>query len=212
MRPIIWVEGIIGAGKSRLTSQLAEELNMRAIYEPVESNPYLELFYQDQKRWAWPMQMHLMAQRFGLQKLAVAEAICADLWKGAILDRGLPGDRVFCKMLMLDNIIHELEWNTYQQFYDIMASDLRPPSLIIFLDVDPAVAHERMKFRGREAEKGVPLEYLQKLHRGYLDLLAEIESGDHAWSRGMNFLRWPWNTDNMAIGDLVEEIKRRIRL
>ena len=113
---------------------------------------------------------------------------------------------------MQDGTIHELEWETYQQFYNIMAADLRPPSLIIFLDVDPTVAHARMTSRGREAEKDVPLEYLQRLHRGYLDLLAEIESGDHAWSRGMNFIRWPWNTDDLAIDDLVENLKRRTNL
>ena len=43
--PIIWIEGIIGCGKTTLTEMLAAALKLRAIFEPVDSNPYLKLFY-----------------------------------------------------------------------------------------------------------------------------------------------------------------------
>ena len=71
IKPVLWIEGIIGAGKTTLANQLADALNMRAIHEPVESNPYLGLFYENPKQWAFTMQMHLLAHRYGLQKLAV---------------------------------------------------------------------------------------------------------------------------------------------
>ena len=50
VKPLIWVEGIIGAGKSSLGKRLAEELNFRLMEEPVEENPFLEKFYDDPKR------------------------------------------------------------------------------------------------------------------------------------------------------------------
>ena len=217
MNPVIWIEGIISSGKSTLADTLGEKLDMRVIKEPVESNPYLELFYEDMARWAWPMQVHLMAERYALQKLAVSEAMNVNgPYQGAILDRGLPGDRVFAQMLTNAGLIHPLEWMTYTRHFDIMASDLRPPSLIVFLDVDPRAAFERCQGRARAAEKvheagtGVTLEYLQSLARGYYDLLAEIESGRHPWSRGMSVLKWPWNVDHQPVEPLLEEIIRRV--
>jgi len=208
MKPIIWVEGIIGSGKTTL----AERLSMRALHEPVESNPYLAPFYQEPKRWAFAMQLHLMAERFGLQQLAVGEALSGERYQGVILDRGLPGDRVFARLHTLEGNISELEWQTYERWYTIMAASLRPPALIIFLDVNPRVAHARVTRRARTAENGLPLEYLEKLHRGYLDLLAEIESGDHAWSRGMQVLRWPWNTDDLPVDPIANVLRRRFSL
>lgn len=210
MKPVIWIEGIIASGKSTLAEQLGEAFDLRVLKEPVDSNPYLALYYQDKQRWGWPMQVHLLAARYALQKAAVSEALVGN---GAILDRGLPGDRVFAKMLAKEGVISELEWQTYEMHYDIMASDLRPPSLIVFLDVDPRAAYERCQTRARAEEAvgtGVTLEYLQALSRGYYDLLAEIESGRQAWSRGMSVLKWPWNVDHQSIVPLVEEIRRRI--
>lgn len=211
-KPIVWIEGIIGSGKTTLADKLAEALSFRPIHEPVETNPYLGVFYQDPKRWAYSMQLHLLAERYGLQKLAVGEALSGEVYRGVILDRGLPGDRVFAKLHAQAGNISELEFKTYERFYEIMACDLRPPSLIVFLDVDPRVAHQRVTRRARAAENGLPLEYLEQLHRGYLDLLAEIESGDHLWSRGMQVLRWPWNTDDLPLAPIARIIQQKFGL
>jgi deoxyadenosine/deoxycytidine kinase len=227
-----WVEGIIGCGKSTLTARLAKATGLRAIHEPVDTNPYLQPFYQamdnvkpytarsispeSQAAWwqvhhtAYAMQIYLLQARFALQKLAVAEALTG---KGAILDRGLPGDRVFAKMLQRSGHIREQDWKTYDAFYRLMTNDLRPPSLIIFLDVDPRVAFERVKKRDRAAEKsGVTLDYLKALNAGYLDMLADIESGRHVWSRGMHVMRWPWNSDDEPIDELIEQVQLRCKL
>lgn len=210
--PIIWIEGIIGAGKSTLTRALADELKLRAIMEPVKTNPYLELFYDDQKRWAFPLQIELMGRRYALQQLAAYEALSEGGYRGAILDRGLPGDRVFARMHMLAGNISELEFATYERWFDIMTSSLRVPSLVVFLDVTPEVALERIRGRGRKAEKDIPIEYLRDLRKGYLDLLIEIESGQHAWSAGMGVKRVAWNTDHQPTEALAEELRHRFRL
>lgn len=210
--PIIWVEGIIGSGKSTLTEALCNELNLRSIMEPVETNPYLELFYQDPKKYAFPMQIELLHRRYALQQLAAYEALGEGGYRGAVLDRGLPGDRVFAKLHMLEGNIHDLEWGTYERAYNVMTCSLIPPSLLIFLDTEPEVAHARVKERNRAAEKDLPLDYLVKLRRGYLDLMVEIESGDHAWARGMDVKRVPWNIDHLPIDGLIAELKHRYSL
>jgi len=204
--PIIWVEGIIGAGKSTLTTELESALGFQGRYEPVGTNPYLERFYKDPKRWAFPMQLHLLHHRYAMQKEA---AYGAAIGRGSILDRGMPGDRVFCKMHMVAGNISELEWNTYEMAYEIMACSLVPPSLLLFIDVEPDIALERVKKRARSAEVSIDLEYLSSLRKGYLDLLAEIESGVHAWSRGMEVLRLPWNLDRQPVSPLVQKLSEK---
>jgi len=210
--PIIWIEGGIGAGKTSLTAKMAEALNLRAIMEPVADNPYLGRFYEDPKRWAFPMQIELLHRRFAMQKLAAFEATSAGGYSGAILDRGLPGDRVFCRLHMLEGNMDQIEWDTYERAYDIMTCSLIPPSLLIFLDCEPEVAMERVKKRARNEEVGVSLDYLQKLRKGYLDLMVDIESGKHAWSRGMEVMRLSWNTDHQPTDGLIDDLRHKFRL
>ena len=207
--PVIWIEGIIGSGKTTLAKKLSEELGLRAMFEPVGSNPYLSRFYDDPKRWVFPMQIELMKTRYAMQKEAVYGAA---LGRGSVLDRGMPGDRVFCKLHMLAGNMSELEWRTYEGLYAVMASSFVPPSLLLFLDVEPDTALERVKERAREAEVSIDLKYLTDLRKGYLDLMAEIESGEHVWSRGMSVKRLPWNMDHQPVEPLIESLKHKYRL
>lgn len=210
-KPIIWVEGIIGAGKTTLARILGKALGMRVLEEPVDGNPYLKMFYEDQRRWAYAMQIHLLAVRYGMQQLAAYEAV-SGTHNGVLLDRGLPGDRVFARLHTLAGNISPLEWETYQRFYDIMTCSLIPPSMLIFLDVEPEIAFERVKERNRGAEVGIELGYLQDLRKGYLDLMVEIESGYHPWARGMEVYRMAWNTDHLPVDPLIEALKDKYHI
>lgn len=209
--PVVWIEGIIGAGKTTLTKAVAEALNLRPVFEPVDDNPMLGKFYEDPKRYAFAMQLWLMARRHSMQQLAAWEARHGD-FAGAVIDRGLPGDRVFCKLHVDAGNIDDEFWDVYEYFYDVMSLNLPVPSLLVFLDAEPETAFERMRARGRDEESGVPLDYLQRLRRGYLDLLVEIESRAHSWSRGMDVMRVPWNVDHQQPGPVIDEIKHRCRL
>ncbi|MFX0125987.1 MAG: deoxynucleoside kinase [Candidatus Hodarchaeota archaeon] len=215
-KPIIWVEGIIGSGKSTFSRMIADKLKLRLIAEPVD-NEYLTIFYENPKRWAFAMQIDLLHKRYSLQKLAAYEASLAAVgeseYQGVVLDRGLPGDRVFARLHMLEGNISKVEWRTYLRAYESMTCSLIPPSLLLYLDVEPEIAMNRVQNRDRSYERaGVPIEYLKKLHRGYLDLLVEIESGQHAWSRGMEVMRIPWNTDHQPIETIIELLRKKYGL
>lgn len=212
-KPIIWVEGIIGAGKSTLAKILAEALDLRMLSEPVDSNPYLTRFYEEPARWAFSMQMELLMRRYAMQKVAAYESVSPDsVWNGCVLDRGLPGDRVFCKLHYLNDNISKLEWETYERAYEIMACSLTPPSLMIFLDVDTSVSLERVKKRARGAEVNIDEKYLQDLRKGYLDLISGIESNMHPWSKGMEVKRVPWNIDDQPVEPLVDFLREKFKI
>jgi deoxyadenosine/deoxycytidine kinase len=70
---LIWLEGLIGAGKSTAAKEIGTRLNLRVLEEPVTTNPYLACFYKDPARYAFGMQMFMLHQRYALQQLASYE-------------------------------------------------------------------------------------------------------------------------------------------
>ena len=197
-KPLIWVEGLIASGKSSFSREIAKRLNLRLVEEPVDSstavtNPYLELFYKDPKRWAFSMQIYLLHQRYAMQQLAAYEATGVGGYAGAVLDRSLSGDLVFAKMLMKSGHIDPLDFETYKIAYNIMCRSLLPPTLLIYLDVQPQTAFDRMKKRNRNAETGVPLEYLVDLRKGYIELIADAEKALLPWAHSVRICRIPFD-------------------
>ena len=53
-KPIIIIEGNIGAGKSTLSKQLAASMRYALFQEPTTGNPYLEKYYAQPKVYALP--------------------------------------------------------------------------------------------------------------------------------------------------------------
>ena len=56
------------------------------------------------------------------------------------------------------------------------------------------------------------MNYFQKLHRGYLDVLTEIESGNSVWGRGVEIYKIGWNTDYLPTEEITEVIKKKFNL
>jgi len=92
---LIIVEGNISAGKSTLCKNLAQLLNYKLFLEPaVEGNPYLQLFYQDPKKYALKMQLWLLRRRFETYAEAI-RLISSNQCEGVLLDRSVFSDYVF---------------------------------------------------------------------------------------------------------------------
>ncbi len=199
-KPLIIVEAILGAGKSTFAKQISKRLNLRLLEEPVGNgegieNPYLEMFYRDPKKWAFPMQIYLLHHRYAMHQLAAYESTGVGGYSGVIEDRSIIGDRVFAKMHKEAGNIEDIDWKTYEKCYLIMCRSLLPPTLLVYLDVQPETAFNRMKKRNRKAEEGVPLEYLIELRKGYQELIKEAEQCLLPWAHAVRIVRIPYDFD-----------------
>jgi len=195
--PIIWVEGIIASGKSTFCREIANRLGLDLSEEPVEANFYLEEFYTDAKKYDFGMQDVILHYRYGM-KQAAAFGSKIGPQKGVITDRSIAGDRVFCNLHHKAGNINDHDWKCYNFAYEMMAQSIQPPTLMIYLDVQPETSYERMKRRARGAEVGVSLQYLQDLHEGYEDLLAEMQRGLVPWSHSIKPHRLIWDRETVT--------------
>lgn len=206
----IGIAGIIGAGKSTLTNQLATLLDFTEFKEPVVTNPYLDLFYKDMKTHGFAMQVYLLNERFKHHQ----QMVWSD--KSSVCDRTIYEDVIFAKMLYEAKLMSELDFNTYRSLFSNMANFLHRPDVIVYLDVTPEKALERIQKRGRECEKNLPVTYLTDLQKGYEDWLTDVggkkdeKTGHHINGR-IPVVRINWNEDDKPIDEIIETIKQHTK-
>ena len=192
----IGISGIIGAGKSTLAQDLAGRLGYKAYNEPVKDNPYLEDFYADMNRWGAMMQIHLLFRRFEQHQQIVWNSE-----KGAVQDRTIYEDTIFARMLNEAGFINQRDYDTYLGHFNLMKRYLVYPDLLLYLRVEPETSLQRIAERGRKAESGITLDYMQKLHDGYESFIEEM-------SRYTRVLTLDWN-QFLELDEVVDRITEK---
>jgi deoxyadenosine/deoxycytidine kinase len=162
MKKYVAVAGTIGAGKTSLVAWLVKRYGYRPFYEPNETNPYLEDFYADMKRWALPSQCYFLAHKLELHQELER---CPDR---AVIDRTIYEDaEIFAKNLHEQRMMTKRDWEVYQRLYHGIRRMLRPPDVLIAITCSLGATKKRIKRRGRAMEQTIPDAYLRRLHRLY---------------------------------------------
>ncbi len=173
----IAVSGNIGAGKSTLVKKLAQCYGCRAVLETVTDNPYLNDFYEDMARWAFPLQIYFLNHRFR-QGLSIAQSS-----EGVILDRTINEDaEIFARNLYQLGYLSPRDYDNYRGIYASMRSLLPTPDLIIYLKGSVEILQGRIVERvaqaplSRKNEGTIPGEYLEQLNRRYDEWITNFAS------------------------------------
>ncbi|TNJ28905.1 Deoxynucleoside kinase [Giardia muris] len=192
----ITMSGLIGAGKTTIARELAEELGVPVYYEPVEDNVYLEDFYRDMRAHSFALQVYLLNRRYTQHQQIV--------WgrQGGVQDRSIYEDSVFARVLMKQGYLTLRDYETYRALFQTMSTYLPHPHFIVHLDVTPEEALVRIKERSRGCEAGIPLDYLKALYEEYNVFLAEI-------SKRIPVLRVRWDKYKTA-AELAQEISKAL--
>ncbi|GIQ89919.1 hypothetical protein KIPB_012534, partial [Kipferlia bialata] len=130
-KPIIGLSGLIGAGKTTLAKAIGQVLDLPVYKEPVEDNEYLADFYNDMSKYGFPMQIYLLNRRFEQYQEIVWSG------KGAVQDRTMYEDAVFCRILADGGNIEKRDYHTYLRLFKNMSTFMRHPDFIVHLDVSP---------------------------------------------------------------------------
>ncbi|MCZ7601438.1 MAG: deoxynucleoside kinase [Melioribacteraceae bacterium] len=155
----IAIEGVIGAGKTSLAKKLSEKLDANLILEEFETNPFLEKFYDDRRRYAFQTQMFFLINRYKQQEQLAQEDLFA---KYIVSDYIFDKDQIFAYL----NIEGE-ELKLYENLFPLLQRSLRKPDLVIFLQSSTDRLMHNIKRRGRKVERNLTRGYIEELSEAY---------------------------------------------
>lgn len=157
-------EGNIGAGKTTLVTKIAEDFNAKTVLERFADNPFLPKFYEDQNRYAFPLEMSFLADRYKQLSDDLAQF---DLFKDFIV----ADYHIFKSLIFAKVTLQEDEFRLYKTMFDIVYREMPKPDLYVYLYQNTERLLENIKKRGRSYEQNIPADYLDKINSGYLDYI-----------------------------------------
>jgi deoxyadenosine/deoxycytidine kinase len=168
----IAIAGNIGSGKTTLTGLLAKNFGWDPHYEDVDTNPYLNSFYEDMQRWSFNLQIYFLNSRFR-QVIEIRNS-----GKTVIQDRTIYEDAcIFAPNLHAMNLMSTRDFDNYQSLFDLMSKFIQPPDLLIYLRASVPTLVNQIQKRGREYESSIRLDYLKNLNDMYETWITGYKSG-----------------------------------
>lgn len=163
------IEGNIGAGKTTLAGKLAADFNAKIINEQFDDNPFLPKFYNNQERYSFPLELSFMADRYNQIK---NEILNLDLFHTLLI-----ADYYFAKSaIFAQNTLKKDEYHLFRRIFDIVFESMPKPDLYVYLHVSTEKLLQNIKTRGREYEKEINSEYLEKIRDGYFHFFRQTNA------------------------------------
>lgn len=158
------IEGNIGAGKTTLATKISDDFNAKLILERFAENPFLPSFYEDQARYAFPLEMSFLADRY---QQFTEDTNQLDLFKSFMVsDYDIYKSLIFAKVTLQQN-----EFELYRKVFNFMYKEVKKPRIYVYLYQTTERLLEQIKKRGRDYEQNIELSYLERINRGYFDFL-----------------------------------------
>jgi deoxyadenosine/deoxycytidine kinase len=168
----IAIAGNIGSGKTTLTGLLAKHFGWDPHYEDVDTNPYLNSFYEDMQRWSFNLQIYFLNSRFR-QVVDIRNS-----GKTVVQDRTIYEDAfIFAPNLHSMNLMSTRDFDNYRSLFELMSTFIQPPDLLIYLRASVSTLVSQIQKRGRDYENAIRLDYLKNLNEMYEDWIDGYKLG-----------------------------------
>jgi deoxyadenosine/deoxycytidine kinase len=139
---------------------LQQDYNCQLVLEQFTDNPFLPLFYKEPGRYAFPVELFFMSERYKqLQECLIDR----DLFNHFILS-----DYFFQKTaLFAQNNLNEEEYQLFLRFHRILDGLFPKPDLLVYLHRPVDQLYKQIRKRNRKIEADLKLEYLAKIESAY---------------------------------------------
>ncbi|MBA3268986.1 MAG: deoxynucleoside kinase [Acidobacteria bacterium] len=195
----IAIEGPIGVGKTRLAERLANRIDGSTILEDAD-NPFLADFYNERPGAALQAQLFYILNRHR-QLMGLRQA---DLFRHTVVcDYVFDRDKIFAYLNLDDN-----ELFIYQRLYDVLAQDVAPPDLVVYLQAPTDVLLRRLTDQPVDSERHIPqpdAEYVRELNEAYQHFFFHYTSTPLLVVETSQF---DPETNDDALDDLVKQINQ----
>ena len=160
----IAIEGNIGAGKTSLAKMMSDEFNAKIVLERFADNPFLPKFYEDNERYAFPLEMSFLADRYQQLSDDLAQF---DLFKNLIVSDYY----IFKSLIFAQVTLQKEEYLLYRKMFDLMYKEITKPDLYVYLYQNTERLLKNIQKRGRAYEQNIEANYLNKIHNGYINFI-----------------------------------------
>ena len=160
----IAIEGNIGAGKTTLANKIAADFNGKLVLERFADNPFLPMFYEDQSRYAFPLEMSFLADRY---QQFTDDTSQYDLFKNFMVsDYDIYKSLIFAQVTLQKD-----EFQLYKKLFNLMYKEVKKPKIYVYLYQTTDRLLDNIKKRGRDYEQNIAPEYLENINQGYFDFI-----------------------------------------
>ena len=143
---------------------MADDLNAKLVLERFAENPFLPNFYKDQARYAFPLEMSFLADRY--QQFS-DDTSQYDLFKNFMVS----DYDIFKSLIFAGITLQKAEYALYKKVFNFMYKEVKKPRIYVYLYQTTERLLDNIKKRGRDYEQGITAEYLTSINRGYFDFL-----------------------------------------
>ena len=160
----IAIEGNIGSGKTTLAKMITQDFNAKLILERFADNAFLPKFYEDQSRFAFPLEMSFLADRYKQLSDDISQY---DLFKEFVVaDYHISKSLTFAKVTLPED-----EFALYRKFFNVIYKEMHQPDVYVYLYQNTERLLSNIKMRGRDYEQNIESDYLEKINKGYLEFV-----------------------------------------
>ena len=197
----IGIIGPIGSGKSTLSHLLSSYYNVPMVKEPVESSPYLPLFYADKKKFSFISQCAFYSELF------------LSMWKTKdekflICDSTMFSNLVFAELLKLENMMTDEEVELTYKVADAHMKLIPELDIHIVLVRNEDSLFDNVRKRSRTLEKG-QFEYLKFHYKNYSGVLNNIFMKYNIPEEKILYLKVDDMFNQLHFNDLVLQIEEQ---
>ncbi len=160
----IAIEGNIGSGKTSLVHKITSDFNAKCILERFADNAFLPKFYEDQARFAFPLEMSFLADRYKQLSDDIAQY---DLFKEFVVaDYHISKSLTFAKVTLPED-----EFVLYRKFFNVIYKEMQQPDVYVYLYQNTERLLQNIEKRGRDYEQDIQPEYLENINKGYVEFI-----------------------------------------